>query len=96
MNRVPSKNVATITHNVNLSFDIRTSHIYPTDTNKTVFEDVNDGVEVRTQNDDINGKLQDIRHEQNHKIRSGYSSNHKNYLRNPSGIRPDNKCITGI
>ena len=50
-NRVPSKNATTRTHNVNLSFEIGTSHIYPTDTNKILLEDVNDGIEARVQND---------------------------------------------
>ena len=46
------KYTAMITHNVNLSFDIGTGHIHPTDTNKPVFEDVKGGVEVRAQNKD--------------------------------------------
>ena len=50
-NRVPSENAPTITHNVNLSFDIGTSHIFPTDTNETLLEDANDGVDFRAQND---------------------------------------------
>ena len=50
-NRVPLKNAPTITHNVNLSFEIGTSHVYPTDTNETVLEDVEDGVDARAQND---------------------------------------------
>ena len=51
MKRFPSNNAPTISHNVNLSFDIGTSHIYATDTDATLFEDVNDGVDTHTQND---------------------------------------------
>ena len=54
------------------------------------------GIVARTPNEDRDGKLQDIRHEQNHEMRSDYSSNRKNILGNPSGIRPGNDCIVGI
>ena len=50
-NRVPSKNATNITHNVNLSFDIGTSHIHSTDTNEAVLKDVEYGVDTRAQND---------------------------------------------
>ena len=50
-NRVPSKNTTNITHNVNLLFEIGTSHIYPTDTDKAVLKDMKDGVDTRAQND---------------------------------------------
>ena len=61
-NRVPSKNATTVTHNVNLSFNIGTSHIYPTDKNEILLEDVKDGVKARTQNDThetVNEDVQD-------------------------------------
>ena len=112
-NRVPLKNATTnITHSVNLSFEIGTSHIYSTDANEAVTEDmkdglearvyndtnedVKDGVEAHARNDDRNGKLKDIRHGQNHEMRSGYSSNRMSNLGNPNGILPGNECISGI
>ena len=95
-NGVPLKNAVMITYNVNLSFEMGTSHIYPTDTNETVFKDVKDVVEARTRDEDTNGRLQDICHEHNHEIRSGYSSNCMNNLGNSHRIRPYNKCIAGI
>ena len=36
---------------MNLSFEIGTSHIYPTDTNETALEDAKDGVDPYAQND---------------------------------------------
>ena len=50
-NRFPSKNATTIIHNVNLSFEIRTSQIYQSNTNETLLEYVKDGTKVRAQND---------------------------------------------
>ena len=51
---------------------------------------------TRTRSDNGNGKSQDMRHGQNHEVRSGYSENCMSNLGNPYGMRPDNKCITGI
>ena len=72
---------------MNISFEIGTRLIYPTDTNETLLEDVNDGVEARAQNhthetgfkdvkdgiaraqnEDRNGKLQDIHNGKNHEV----------------------------
>ncbi len=50
-NKVPSNNSTNITHNVNLPFDIGTSHIYPNDNNEAVLKDVKDGKNARAQND---------------------------------------------
>ena len=36
---------------MNLSFEIGTSHIYPTDNNEAVLEDVKYGLDARAQND---------------------------------------------
>ena len=49
--RVPSKKTKNITHNLNLSFEIGTSHMYPTDTNESVLKGVKYGVDTRAQND---------------------------------------------
>ena len=49
-NRVPSKNATDITHNVNLSLEIATSHIYSTDIHKAILEDVKDGVNTHAHN----------------------------------------------
>ena len=50
MNRISSKNVTTITHNINILFEIGTSHMYLIDTNETLLEDVRAGVETHAQN----------------------------------------------
>ena len=50
-NKVPYNNETNTTHNVNLSFEIGTSHIYPNDKNEAVLADVKDGKNARTQND---------------------------------------------
>ena len=47
--------------NVNLSFEIGTSHIYPTDTNETLLEDAKDGVEACTQNDTNKNLFEDVK-----------------------------------
>ena len=49
--KVPSNTATNITHNVNLSFEIGTSHIHPRDNNGTVIEDVNDDNNSSAQND---------------------------------------------
>ena len=115
-NKVPSNNATNITHNVNLSFEIGTSHIYPNNNNEDVLDDAKDGQNSSAQNDtnetkhedvhnralarapsdDGNGKSQDMRHGQNHEVRSGYSGNRMSNLGNPHGMHPDNKCIAGI
>ena len=45
-NRAPSKHATNISINLNLSFEIETSHVYSSDKNKAVFEDVKDGIDT--------------------------------------------------
>ena len=40
--KFPSNTATNITHNVNLSFEIGTTHVNPTENNGTTIEDVND------------------------------------------------------
>ena len=49
--KVLSNTATNITHNVNLSFEIGTSHIYPRDNNGSVIKDVNDDNNSSAQND---------------------------------------------
>ena len=49
--RIPSKYATTLIRNVNLSFEIGTRQMYATDTNETLLEDANDGVDSRVQKD---------------------------------------------
>ena len=53
---VPSKTATTITHNVNLSFEIGTSHIGLSETTQRITEEVQNGGEARASTEDINGK----------------------------------------
>ena len=93
---VPSKTATTITHNVNLSFEIGTSHIGLSETTQRITEEVQNGGEARASTEDINGKSQDISHGNNREMRSGYSSQDNSNLGNPHGIRPDLDCVGRI
>ena len=83
----PSNNGTNITHNVNLSFEIGTSHISNGETRENLNVKPNDGEDYRARNEDINGKPRGIRHGNNHEMRSGYSGNVNCNLGNPHGIR---------
>lgn len=49
--KVPSNPATNITHNVNLSFEIGTTHMNPTENNRTTIEDVNDPKNSSEHND---------------------------------------------
>ena len=49
--KVPTNAATNITHNVNLSFEIGTSHVNPTENNGTTIEDVNDENNSSAEND---------------------------------------------
>ena len=60
-NKVPSNNAANITHNVNLSFEIGTSHIYPNHKNGTAINDVKDGNNSSAPNDTNENDHEDVK-----------------------------------
>ena len=78
-----------ITHNVNLSFEIGTSHICNgrTSRNRSSVKP-NDGSGDCARNEDINGKPRGISHGNNHEMRSDYSGNVNRNIGNPDGKKP--------
>ena len=60
LSKVPSNTATNITHNVNLSFDIGTSHIHPSENNGTTIEDVIDDNNSSAQNDTNEPDHEDI------------------------------------
>ena len=92
----PSNNGTNITHNVNLSFEIGTSHISNGETRKNQNAQANTGSGRRAQNEEINGKPEGISHGNNHELRSDYSGNVHHDLGNPHRIRPANDNIARI
>ena len=94
--QVPFNNAATITHNVNLSFEIGTSHFHATGQKQAINTNETDRSSARDSSDDQNGKSNDISHGENHENRSGYSCSSMNDQGNPNGIRPENDCVNGI
>ena len=91
-----SCNPTNITHIVNLSFEIGTSHIFRHNHGQDQHSTIQNGVDDRAQNGEGNGKPQGISHGMNHEVRSGYLSNHTHNLGNPSGISPDNDVFAQI
>jgi hypothetical protein len=51
LSKVPTNAATNITHNVNLSFEIGTTHVNPTENNGTTIEDVNDENNSSAEND---------------------------------------------
>ena len=94
--QVPSNTAATITHNVSLSFNIGTSHIYSQDQSRNINTNEPDESLAHASSDDQNGKSNDIRHGENHEMCSGYSNSNTNDRGNPSGIRQENDCANGV
>ena len=60
LSKVPSNTATNITHNVNLSFEIGTSHIHPTENNGTAIKDVNNDNNLSAQNDTNEPDHEDI------------------------------------
>ena len=64
--QVPFNNAATITHNVNLSFKIGTSHFHATGQKQAINTNETDRSSARDSSDNQNGKSNDISHGENH------------------------------
>ena len=58
--KVPTNAATNITHNVNLSFEIGTTHVNPTENNGTTIEDVTDAKNSSRPNDTNESDHEDI------------------------------------
>ena len=93
--QVPSDRTATITHNVNLSFEIGTSHIHSSGTSVTLHADETNETVARAPNDDGNGTSKDKSHGQNHDVRSGFPIANTNEHGIANAKRLGNECYNG-
>ena len=82
-------NAANVTHNVNLSFEIGTSHIHASGRNSLQDDSVSNEHVARAHFDDENGKPQGKSRGSHRNGRSGFSTNRVNYFGNPRGMRPN-------
>ena len=90
-----SNDAVNVTHNVNLSFEIGTSHIHASGSKSLQDDNVLSKKFACAHLDDENGKLQDKSHGNHQNGHSDFSTNCMNYLSNPHGMRQDNECFSG-